>query len=149
MSDKIRALVVDDEELIRWSLSCGLRGIGINVDLASAGDDALEMIRKSAYDIVITDYKMSGLNGVELLEKIKAEGMKSLVIIISACLTQSIVKRAMECGAFICMSKPFGMNEILAVTQEAVKILKNDYALQNDYYDKNGSSFTTEAQRTK
>lgn len=124
MSREIKTLVVDDEELIRWSLQSALKGIGFFVDTASDGNEALDMLRKTDYDIVITDFKMPGLNGLELLEKIKEEGKKSKVIIISAYLSYSAVKGAKECGAFHCVNKPFGMDEFLGIVRDAVDSIR-------------------------
>ena len=124
MSREIKTLVVDDEELIRWSLQSALKGIGFFVDTASDGNEALDMLRKTDYDIVITDFKMPGLNGLELLEKIKEEGKKSKVILISAYLSYSAVKEAKECGAFHCVNKPFGMDEFLGIVREAVDSIR-------------------------
>ena len=124
MSREIKTLVVDDEELIRWSLQSALKGIGFFVDTASDGNEALDMLRKTDYDIVITDFKMPGLNGLELLEKIKEEGKKSKVILISAYLSYSAVKEAKECGAFHCVNKPFGMDEFLGIVRDAVDSIR-------------------------
>ncbi len=119
MTHEVKALVVDDEELIRWSLQSALKNEGFSVDTASDGNEALDMVRKSDYDIVITDFKMPGLNGLELLGKIKEVGKKSKVILISAYLSQSTVKEALEYGAFKCVDKPFGINDFLCIVQEA------------------------------
>ena len=118
---QMRTLVVDDEELIRWSLHNALEGLGFSVEVASSGDEALELLNSAEYDIVITDYKMPGLSGLELLEKIKEKGVKPIVIIISAYLSHSTIKQASECGAFKCVDKPFGMDDFLNVVREAAK----------------------------
>jgi DNA-binding NtrC family response regulator len=116
----IRILVVDDEELIRWSLQQALLKLGISVDVASSGEEALDMLGKSEYDIVITDYKMPGLSGIDLLAKIKEMGMNSLVILISAFLSHSSLKQASEYGAYKCVDKPFALDDFLGVVKEAV-----------------------------
>lgn len=118
---EIKTLVVEDEELIRWSLERALKEMGLCVEVASSGEEALKILRKSNYDIVITDFKMPGLSGLDLLAKIKEEKIKSIVIIISAYLSQSVVKEALEHGAFRCVDKPFGMDDFLSVVKEAVE----------------------------
>jgi DNA-binding NtrC family response regulator len=117
----IRTLIVDDEELIRWSLHSALEGVGFDVELASRGDEALEMLTKSQYDIVITDYKIPGLNGLELLQKIRELGIRSIVIIISAYLSHTAIQQANEHGAFRCVCKPFGMEDFLDLVDEALQ----------------------------
>ncbi len=119
MLQGIKTLIVDDEELIRWSLQNVLKNEGFSVDTASDGNEALDMIRKSDYDIVITDFKMPGLNGLELLGKMKEEGKKSKIILISAYLSYNTIKEAKECGAFHCVNKPFGIDEFLDIVRNA------------------------------
>ena len=69
MDEKI--LVVDDEDIIRESLSYILRAENYEVDEASNGKIALEKVRETSYDLVITDIEMPEMKGVELLEEIK------------------------------------------------------------------------------
>jgi DNA-binding NtrC family response regulator len=118
---EIKTLVVDDEELIRWSLQNALKNEGFSVELASSVDDALELLEKSEYDIVITDYKMPGLSGLELLDKIREKGISPIVIVISAYLSHSTVKEANEKGVFRCVGKPFGIEDFIKVVKEAAK----------------------------
>jgi DNA-binding NtrC family response regulator len=121
ISKEIKALIVDDEELIRWSLQNALKNIGFKVELACDGNEALRLIESNEYDIVITDYKMPGLSGIELLEKIRDKHLKTKVILISAYLSHSTVKQANEFGAFRCVGKPFGMDDFLGVIREAAE----------------------------
>jgi two-component system nitrogen regulation response regulator GlnG len=88
----IKTLVVDDEELIRWSLHNALRDIGFIVELASSGDEALQMLNSTHFDIVITDLKMPGLSGLDLLEKIKEKKAETKVIMISAYFSLNTIK---------------------------------------------------------
>ncbi len=117
---EIKALVIDDEELIRWSLQTALKGLDLSVDVAESGEQALKMLKSSRYDIIITDLKMPGLDGLELLAEIRASGIKSIVILISAYLSHSTIKQASEYGAFKCVDKPFGMEDFLGVVKDAV-----------------------------
>jgi len=118
---EVKILVVDDEELIRWSLQKALMHMSPSVEVARNGEEALEMLQKSDYDIVITDFKMPGLSGLELLAKIREKETRPTVIVISAYLSHSVVKEATEYGAFRCVNKPFGMDDFLGVVREAVE----------------------------
>ena len=118
---KIKILVVDDEELIRWSLQKALKEMDVSVDLAGNGEEALRMLKTSNYDLIITDLKMPGLDGIELLAKIKEEGKRPIVILLSAYLSDNAIKQAAEYGVFKCVNKPFVMDDFLGVVKEAVK----------------------------
>lgn len=126
----MKILVVDDEKLIRWSLSKGLEGAGYAVDTAANGNDALQMVEKFKYDIVVTDLRMPGLNGIELLKKIKEMEMSLPVIFLSAYLSKEVVENAIQYGAFRCINKPFHMENIIHVVKEALefKLHRGHYA---------------------
>lgn len=66
-TDKLRVLVVDDETSVRTLLSEVLQGQGYEVVVASSGEEAVELARKSSFEIVITDMKMPGISGVEVI----------------------------------------------------------------------------------
>jgi DNA-binding NtrC family response regulator len=121
---KIKILVVDDEKLIRWSLGKALQTAGYDVDAATNGDEALQIMEKFRYDIVITDLRMPGLTGMELLKKIKQKGSAPPVIFVSAYLSKKVIDDAIHDGAFRCVNKPFQMENILHIVREALE-LKN------------------------
>ena len=64
-------LVVDDEGAIRYSISKTLQRLGYQVHTAETGEEALEMMQRQEYDVVLTDIRMPGLTGVELLARIQ------------------------------------------------------------------------------
>jgi two-component system nitrogen regulation response regulator GlnG len=79
-----RILVADDEESIRWVLSKALSKQGYQVDLASNGEQALEMGRQKSYDLAVLDIKMPGLSGLDLLTRFQEERPETLVVIMTA-----------------------------------------------------------------
>ena len=78
-----RILVADDEESMRWVLSKALKRKGFSVDLAIDGRQALGMIQDNNYDLAILDIKMPGINGLDLLERIR-EMKSDLLVVITA-----------------------------------------------------------------
>jgi two-component system response regulator AtoC len=66
-----RILVVDDEHLIRWSLEQNLKKQGYDIMTAGTGEDALKMVREEQPDLILLDIQMPGINGLEVLEKVK------------------------------------------------------------------------------
>src|SRR2546423_12523526 len=76
-------LVVDDEGAIRYSISKTLQRVGYQVSAAASGEEALTMLGDQTFDVVLTDIRMPGLSGVELLAKIKEKAPDSIVILMT------------------------------------------------------------------
>lgn len=113
-----RILVIDDTKNIRMLLTKCLEHEGYQVETASDGQEALDMFRKSRYDLAFLDIKMSKLSGTEVLKSIREMGIETPVIIITAYAT---VKNAVECtrlGAVTYLQKPFTAEKIRAVLSE-------------------------------
>lgn len=125
----MKVLIVDDEKLIRWSLSRGLEGAGYAVDTAANGIDALHMIEQFKYDIVVTDLRMPGLDGIELLKRIKESEKGIPVIFLSAYLSKDVINDAGQFGAFRCVSKPFQIESILHIVKEALDFKSHPNAM--------------------
>ena len=82
MSERI--LVVDDEEIIRESLSFVLKKEGYFVEEAENGKIAYDMVLQDSYDLIITDIEMPGMKGTQLLEEVKKINIQTLIVIITA-----------------------------------------------------------------
>jgi DNA-binding NtrC family response regulator len=120
MKEKIKILVVDDEELIRWSLGKYLESAGYAVDIAMNGREAIKRLEAVEYDLIVTDLNMPELGGTELLRKIKETGKSTPVIIISSLLPEKTVNEQPYENAFKYINKPFKMEDMLSVVKEAV-----------------------------
>jgi len=83
MIDTAHVLVVDDEGAIRYSVSKTLQRIGYQVEEAASGEEALEMIARSEYEVILTDIRMPGLSGVDLLKRIKDISPVAIVILMT------------------------------------------------------------------
>lgn len=107
-----KALVVDDTKNIRTMLTTCLELKGYSVNTASNGTDALELIKKEAYDMAFIDIKMPEISGTEVLRRIRAMGLNFPVVIMTAFAT---VKNAVECtnlGAVAYLQKPFSQDKV-------------------------------------
>jgi signal transduction histidine kinase/DNA-binding response OmpR family regulator/ABC-type amino acid transport substrate-binding protein len=104
----IRILVVDDAAEIRYYVEEIIRGFGISCDVASGGEEALDLIhKKGSYDIYFVDWKMPGMNGIALCRQIKQNHQdQSVVIMISAVEWTAIEAEAKDAGADKFLSKP-------------------------------------------
>jgi len=110
--EKKSILVVDDEKNIRLTMSRSLESLGIPVQTAVNGEEALAKLRESPFALVFLDLKMPGMDGMEVLRKIKNEWPKIRVIIITAHGTIESAVEAMKLGAVDFIQKPFSPTEI-------------------------------------
>ncbi|HBD63583.1 MAG TPA: sigma-54-dependent Fis family transcriptional regulator [Clostridiales bacterium] len=114
-------LIVDDEEIIRMSLGEGLKDMGYRVSTAANGAEAEDKVRKDKPVAVFLDMRLSGENGLDVLEKIKkAENEAEVIIMTAYGETQSAV-RAIKMGAFDYINKPFDLQEIDLIIKKAIK----------------------------
>lgn len=114
-----KVLVVDDEMLVRNFISETLRRQEMEVTTAENGKKALQLLKESAYDMVITDLKLPDLTGIELLCKIKELNPSTIVVIITAYGSIENTVEAMRLGAFHYIQKPFSAEVIEAVIERA------------------------------
>lgn len=125
MKDNISILVVDDEEMMRNLLEKILSKEGYRVETATDGEDALEKLRTSTYDMMISDIQMPRLNGFELLQRVKKEYPKISVVIMTAFGDSFTVKDALLMGADEYVTKPFKSFEINLIVERAYWRLKS------------------------
>lgn len=105
-------LVVDDEKLIRWALSEGLRRDYL-VFTAASVEEALNILGRTHVDAVLTDLRMPGLDGLELIERLRSLQPDVKILTISAYATDPVQRHLRERGVSHCISKPFQLSEVL------------------------------------
>ncbi len=115
-----RILVVDDEEIARKNLEHILSKEGYGVVTASHGAEALEKMKTSEFDVIMTDLRMEKVSGMDLLEKTKLRFPDTRVIMITAYASIDSAVEAMKKGAFHYISKPFKLEEVRSVVREAL-----------------------------
>lgn len=120
MNKKNKILVIDDENIVRISCKKILSPEGFEVALASDGYEAIELIKKDTYDIIITDLKMPKMDGLEVLEWIKKNSPSSKVIVITGFSTPEIAEKAVATGAAGYLEKPFTPETLLSVVQSVI-----------------------------
>ncbi|MCB2181131.1 MAG: sigma-54 dependent transcriptional regulator [Desulfobulbaceae bacterium] len=128
-------LVVDDEPNYLIILTELLRDEGFEVYSAENGEKALEVVRTTDLDLVITDMQMPVLNGMELLENVKLLNPDLPVIMITAYGEVEKAVAAMQAGAFNYLSKPFKNDELIANIKKAIdhySVLKENLRLRNE-----------------
>jgi DNA-binding NtrC family response regulator len=110
-------LLVDDQRSLRRSLALMLQNAGFQTDEASSGAQAISKIQKESFDLVITDIKMDGISGIELLKILKKSNQDLPVIVITAYGSIESAVDAMRIGAFDYLSKPFTESDIIEKIQ--------------------------------
>ncbi|MBL0226420.1 MAG: sigma-54-dependent Fis family transcriptional regulator [Geobacteraceae bacterium] len=126
---KTRILVVDDERSMREMLSILLEREGYEAVEAKNGQEALELFETSLFDLVISDIQMPGINGIELLARIKKLAPEVPVLMITAFATAEQAVDAIKLGAFHYFTKPFNNDEIRALVRNALE--KSDLKREN------------------
>ena len=119
--EKVRILVVDDEEIVRNLLYDTLSKTGYKVKTAMNGQDAIAQIENEPFEIVITDLKMPGMGGLELLQRVQKINPDICVLIITAYSTVESAVNAMKLGAYDYICKPFELEEMKVIIEKAVE----------------------------
>src|ERR671938_251306 len=116
-------LVVDDEKSQREILEMILSGEGYDVTTAASGEAALRIARERRFDLALTDLKMTGMDGIELLSKLLAFDSSIIVILLTAHGSIDSAKEALRRGAFDYLQKPFDRDALLATIKRALGTL--------------------------
>jgi len=105
-----KILVVDDENLIRWSLCMTLQGEDFEVHLAESAETAMDLARQFEFDLIITDYRLEKEDGLAFTQRIKNISPETKVFILTAYGTQELRTKAEELGVEAFIDKPFDMS---------------------------------------
>ena len=131
MNEKVNVLIIDDDEAIRDSCSQVLQKEGYTVKRAKDGNEGLQFFKKEFFHVVLLDLKLPGLDGMEILSKIKEGTPETPVIIITGYASIESAVEAMRRGAFDYLAKPFSPASLRFITKKAIEsqkiLLKNIY----------------------
>jgi DNA-binding NtrC family response regulator len=114
-------LVVEDDESLRRVTQVQLEQAGYEVATAANGDEALAMLARAPQDLVITDLRMPGLGGMQLLRRIKAEHPEVIVIVVTAFGTIESAVEAMKLGAYDYLTKPVHADALRLIVGRALE----------------------------
>jgi len=120
--DKKKILVVDDEEIVRYSLVDIVRRHGYDVDDAHSAEEALELFSQKKYHLVLTDLVLEGMGGLELLENIKVISQKTLVIVITGYGSIKTAVTALRLGVYDYLLKPCDEDELIIRIRRALEM---------------------------
>ena len=117
----IRVLAVDDEPAIRRALRAPLLELGFQFTEASRGEEALQLLRAGAYDVVLLDINMPGIGGIETLRRIRSFAPRLPVLMLTVKDGEEEKVEALELGADDYVTKPFSTRELIARIRTAVR----------------------------
>ena len=122
MKKKLRILGVDDEPIIGESIACALEAPNRKVVLAKNGQEALEMVAKEKFDIVITDHRMPRAGGLELVKKLRKRKFDGKIVVLSGHLSADNIGIYEELGIDEVVGKPVDSDELRTI----ISLLEED-----------------------
>jgi len=122
----MQALIVDDNETMREAMAQILARLPISVVQAADGESALAALAERPFDLVVTDYRLPGMNGLQVLQEIKARCPATEVLVITAYGTIDLAVQAMHYGAADFITKPFSQEEFRLRIQKMVQKILGD-----------------------
>jgi DNA-binding NtrC family response regulator len=117
----MRLLVVDDEPIVGKRLKQVFDKIGFEIETYTDSSAALAAIAEKSFDIVVTDLKMEGIDGIEVLKRVRAMNPKTRVIIITGYASPDTAELAAQEGVFAFLAKPFRLDELKQVIYRAME----------------------------
>jgi len=120
MANPLRVLVVDDDPGMREGMAMSLKRAGFVTEQARSGEDALRLTRPGAFDAVVTDLRMTGMDGLQLTARLKALDTSLPVLLVTAFSSLDTAREAMRLGAFDYLSKPFSPDELVQAVRKAI-----------------------------
>jgi len=120
MNDRASILIVDDEEVVRRSHLRSLADTGCHAQAAEDGSEALRVMEKDPFDVVLLDLRMPGLDGMDVLKTIKERWPDSEVVVITGYPTIESAKEAVRLGAYNYIAKPVGPDDVIKAANDAI-----------------------------
>lgn len=117
-------LIVDDEDLVRWSLEKALTKEGYQITLSDSGEMALKKMGEETIDLILLDIRLPGLSGLEVLQKIRETDQDILVIMMTSYGEVETAVNAMKLGAYDYVNKPFNLDDIRFSVRKALETVR-------------------------
>ncbi len=131
----MKILLVEDESKVAHFISRGLEEEGYTVDIAPDGKTGLQNISKTTYDIILLDLMIPEIDGLEVLKRMRADGIDTPVLIITAKSSKEDVVKGLDTGSDDYLTKPFSFDELLARIRALLRRRKQPASLMLEYKD--------------
>src|SRR5450759_5623723 len=112
VNEKMRALIVDDDRTLREGCASVLRAEGINVEVTARGEEAIQMILRSRFDIMLVDVYLEPVSGIDVLKAVMASSPSTLVVLMTGNPSVDSSIEAMRIGAWDYLSKPYSGTQL-------------------------------------
>jgi DNA-binding NtrC family response regulator len=135
MERRVHIMIVDDEEIVRDSLTGWLQEDGYEVEAAENGTKALELLPKKEWNLAMVDLKMPVMDGIELMDEIKKSRPDMIIIIMTAYATVDTAVKAMKKGAYDYIVKPFNPEDLSLTIRKIIehqKLVKENIYLRKE-----------------
>ncbi|GAE25468.1 two-component response regulator [Halalkalibacter wakoensis JCM 9140] len=114
-----RVLVADDEEVLRMLISDTLEDLGLHIEEAEDGEEALKKMSTNDYDLLILDYMMPKLTGPEVLDQLSPQIKREVpILMLTAKAQKSEEMEVYEAGATFFMAKPFSPSDLATIVED-------------------------------
>lgn len=123
--EPIRVLVVDDEERFRTNVQRLLHGKEFSIACAASGSEALSLLEKESFDVIVLDQKMPGMSGAQTLERLRQQGCQPAVLFLTGHTSREEASHAMSLGASDYQLKPLTMEQLALKIREVHKAGRN------------------------
>ena len=131
-----KVLVVDDDQDIRLLLERFLSKNKFTTETAQDGESAIECLKEQSFDLVLCDFKLPDINGLELIQKIKILCPEAAIIVITGYSDVKVAVKAIKLGAYEYVTKPLYPDEILLIIQQAIKSKSDSKTVPSEKPDK-------------
>lgn len=118
-ANRLKVMVLDDEPIVCKRLQPALEKLGYEVETFIYSEEAMRRIQETEFDIIVTDLKMKGIDGMQFLQEAKKRSPKTEVIVITGFATLETARESFQKGVFDFIAKPFKLGEIQEVVNKA------------------------------
>ena len=116
---KTQVLILDDEPIVWKRLKPALEKVGYEVEAFTQSSNAMRRVQEKEFDIVVTDLKMEGIDGMAFMTEVKQRSPRTEVIVITGFATMETAKESFQKGVFDFLAKPFKRGELLEIVKRA------------------------------
>jgi DNA-binding NtrC family response regulator len=116
---KTQVLILDDEPIVWKRLKPALEKVGYEVEAFTRSSNAMRRVQEKDFDIVVTDLKMEGIDGMAFMTEVKKRSPRTEVIVITGFATMETAKESFQKGVFDFLAKPFKRGELLEIVKKA------------------------------
>ena len=120
MNNPGRIMVVDDDHQVRTAFLRVFQRAGYETAGADSAEEAIKLVHEDSFDLVVTDIVMGGMDGIELLERIRKERATLPVVLVTAYSKEEYEERARCEGAYAYVRKPVSRRQLLSIAREAI-----------------------------